>query len=868
MTKLPLLVLLLGAALGATAQLTESFSDGNFTVNPAWAGNTADWTVNNANQLQSNNTVANAGFYLSTPSSMATATQWEFYVQLAFNTSSANYVDVFLTASAADLLANSTTGYFVRIGNTADEVALYRKDAGGAIIKLIDGADGSTNAGNTILKIKVTRGAGNSFTLYRDDSGTGSSYMGEGAITDATYTTSTHFGFYVKQSTATFFNKHFFDEISIQAFIPDVMPPSIQSLTALSPATIDVLFSEPVDLASAQTLAHYSAGNGAGNPAAAVRDAINTALVHLTFATAFANGVTHSLSINGVKDMAGNTLTNGNDTFSLYIPQRYDVVIDEIFADPAPAVGLPNAEYIEIKNMSGRTLNLAGWRIASPATASAPLPVYSLPADSFLILASTTAAALFSPFGRVLGVAGFPALDNDGTTLTLTSKEGALIHAVAYTKAWYNNAVKSEGGWSLEMRDTHNPCTGSGNWNSSTATPGGTPGQKNSIDGVNNDQAPPQLLRTYSIDSVTLITVFNESLDSLSAANAAYTFSSGIIVSGASPQAPLFNTVELKISTPLQKQAVYTLTVNGAKDCKGNGIGAFNKAKAGLSEEALASEVIVNEVLFNPRPAAADFVELYNRSNKVLDAGKLFIANRNSTGAISSLRLLSETPFAIFPDDYIVVTEDAASLQSTYLVKAPLSVLSLSSLPSFPDDKGVVVLVNAGGMVVDEVLYSENWHFPLITDAEGISLERMNPNGASNVASNWHSAASTAGYGTPTYKNSQYKQTNAGSAVISVSPKVFSPDNDGQDDVATIGYSVEASGYTANVTIFDADGRPVRYLVKNGMLGLKGGWNWDGLSEEKAKLPVGTYVIFTELFNLGGKKQRFKNTVVLGRRLD
>jgi len=52
------------------------------------------------------------------------------------------------------------------------------------------------------------------------------------------------------------------------------------------------------------------------------------------------------------------------------------------------------------------------------------------------------------------------------------------------------------------------------------------------------------------------------------------------------------------------------------------------------------------------------------------------------------------------------------------------------------------------------------------------------------------------------------------------------------------------------------------------LLGLKGNWNWDGLNENGQKLRVGTYIIFTEIFNLQGKKQQFKNTVVLARKLN
>ena len=72
-----------------------------------------------------------------------------------------------------------------------------------------------------------------------------------------------------------------------------------------------------------------------------------------------------------------------------------------------------------------------------------------------------------------------------------------------------------------------------------------------------------------------------------------------------------------------------------------------------------ATEMIINEILFNPKAASIDYVEFYNHSNKIFDANKLYIANRNSSGAISSIRLISSTPYYIFPGDYIVVTEDA-----------------------------------------------------------------------------------------------------------------------------------------------------------------------------------------------------------------
>ncbi len=123
-------VIIMLLSIGSNAQLTENFDDGDFSTNPSWSGNTSDFIVNASSQLQSNNTVANSNYFLSTPNTLANIAEWEMYIQLNFNPSSANYVDIYLISSNSDLTIAGNTGYFVRIGNTDDEISLYRKDAG------------------------------------------------------------------------------------------------------------------------------------------------------------------------------------------------------------------------------------------------------------------------------------------------------------------------------------------------------------------------------------------------------------------------------------------------------------------------------------------------------------------------------------------------------------------------------------------------------------------------------------------------------------------------------------------------------------------------------------------------------------------
>ncbi len=545
--------------------------------------------------------------------------------------------------------------------------------------------------------------------------------------------------------------------------------------------------------------------------------------------------------------------------------ERYGLVIDEIFANPTPVVSLPNAEYIEIKNTSGKSVNLQGCRLSSSTSKSAPFPSYILPADSFLIITGTSNSALFAPYGRVLGISSFPSLNNKGTTLSITSKEGLTIHAVSYIEAWFRNDVKSNGGWSLEMIDTKNPCDALNNWKASTDAKGGTPGQKNSVDANNPDNIAPAMIRATTLDSVTIVLTFNEPLDSAKAATAAnYNISDGVVLSGkAIALAPTFTTVKLILFTPLKKSTVYTVTANNITDCSGNVINAINTARVGLASNIDSLDIVINEILFNPKPNANDYVELYNRSNKIFSFKDLYVANRSrSNNTLGGLHQLTRDNLLFFPGDYVVISNQGSVVKQNYVAKYPDNFIDVT-MPSFPDDQGTAVILNAQGQVIDELQYNAKWHFALVDNEEGVALERIDYNKPTQSKDNWTSAASSAGFGTPTYQNSQLRSDLTTQGEMSITPKTFSPDNDGFEDFTTIHIKLTDPNYVANITIFDAFGRPVKNLAKNATLSSISSFRWDGLDDKLRKVPVGIYVVYIEAFNLNGKKKSFKNTVVV-----
>ena len=548
---------------------------------------------------------------------------------------------------------------------------------------------------------------------------------------------------------------------------------------------------------------------------------------------------------------------------------RFDIVITEIFADPTPSRGLPSFEFVEIMNVSPLPHNLKDYKIGNAGSSGTITSDMVLQPGSIAILCSNSGSAALAAFGTVMSVSNFPSFDNNTDMIVLRSNDGSVIHAVSYNQTWYKSDLKSDGGWSLEMIDTENPCEGANNWSASMNPSGGTPGKINSVTGTNADQTAPLLLRTFTPDSNTIVAVFSEPLDSLRASNTV-NYRLGKDVGHplqATPVSPLFSEVKLTFAKPMIHEMTYELTVSDIMDCNGNTVEANRIVKAGLPSEPDTVDIVVNELLFNPKGGGFDFIELYNKSSKVLDLQHLLCSNRTVTGGFSNITPLTNIPYLLFPGEFIVFTEDKSWLTQNYVPKDYSTIHETSSLPSLPDDRGTLVITSKHGQVIDEIHYDSKWHFALLENQEGISLERINYNSPTQDKDNWTSAASTAGFGTPGYQNSQFKSdATMLQAIFSVNPKMFSPDNDGFDDIATINYQVATTGFVANITIFDANGRPVKYLVKNATLALQGNFRWDGLDDKFQRLPAGIYIVFTEIFNMQGKTRKFRNAIALAKK--
>lgn len=551
-------------------------------------------------------------------------------------------------------------------------------------------------------------------------------------------------------------------------------------------------------------------------------------------------------------------------------PAFCQVIISEVMADPSPAVRLPEAEYVELYNRGNTAVNLAGWKLAF-GSHNETLSAFTLEPDNCLIICESGTETYFHTYGKTMALSNMPAVVNTGQTLTLRSASGAVIHTVSFSPDWFSTPEKAEGGWSLEIIDPDNPCGYAENWHESENQQGGTPGSVNSVKDFNPDRQSPRLLRATLPNDSSVMLLFNERMDSLSANSPLLYSADGGLLHPLQviPKAPDYSSVMLTYPKRFQPYVMHTITVlNTLKDCVGNTLTPNSLARFARPRIPESFDVIFNEVLFDAVSGTSEFIELYNRSSKVLDLADFSISLADKhTGDITRRILLQDHPFLLFPDGYAVITRDASKLHDSKDPWVQQVILEEDGLFSLPDEEGILVLVYDQSLTMDEFHYYRSMQDELLAAPEGVSLERVDSGKPASSTMNWHSASTAAGYSTPGRKNSQAFSSGISAEDVTVLPGMISPDNDGVDDYTTIQVQPGTPGWMATIQIFDKNGNKIRTLASNALLGIGDCFTWDGTGDDLQPVPMGIYLIYVEIFSKTGGAKKIKKVVTLTKRL-
>ena len=845
--------LLLIMPLSVIAQVSEDFSDGDFTYNPRWFGMDSLFIVNSNSQLQLNAEVAgSACLYCDYDVSYGVENgdfEWRFWLKEAFAPSANNFSDVYLCDN-----------YFVRFGEAGsnDVVDLHRVD-GTETVSVCRGND-PLIASSFSAFFKVTRNGEGNWKIYIDKYGNGDYHIDAQGFDD-TYEPIGNFGIQIKY-TAGNIKKVYLDDIYAGQLIVDNEYPCLERVSVLPNNKVNLEFNEPVDATFALDADNYFIDHQIGKPMYAEYYGNNRNAVILSYSKTIEENVDYTLTINKIQDLWGNITENIQYTFKYYDVYENDVVINEIMADPEPCVGLPSYEYIELYNTTDHDISLQNWIVQIGNSAKIITQDIHIHLKGFIILCKEDAVSSLSEYGECVGFPSF-SIPNSGSLISLTSTNSKKVHKLVFNSVWYRDNDKSDGGWSLEQIDPHSPCLGAENWRASCDTKGGTPGALNSVDDDNFIAPDIDYVNVLSPNSIEI--VFNQNMDAQSLANTDnYTieeFNSHPYI--AIPSQDDSRNVTISFLKDFMFLGVHNLLVFGSSNCSGIPVLDGCGCVFGIPEEAVSGDVVINEILFDPISPAADYVEIYNKSDKIIDISRLklgMVKNSFPNPPDTVIIDITSEHRQLFPQQYLLLTTTPEVIAQQYECSTK-SFINMRFFLSYPNS-GAGVLLLYDNTIIDNMSYSEDLHYPLLTETKGVSLERVNPEISSVDPENWHSAAAPL-YGTPGYRNSVYIEKADNNAEIEITPAVFSPDGDGYNDVTTINLSVFDTDYTAKILIFNSNGKFVRTLVPGQNIATQNHYIWNGLDESGKIVPPGIYIVFVEVFDTHGDIRRFKKAVVV-----
>lgn len=639
---------------------------------------------------------------------------------------------------------------------------------------------------------------------------------------------------------------------------PDLTAPSVSSFTVVSSTILDIEFSESMNVA---TFVSDNFGFSGSLSIASINSTTPFGRkIRITLSSEFTSGLHYSLTLTNLSDCAGNALAVTQLEFSRGAsPSPGELIITEIMAAPSPSQGLPEVEYLEVLNVSSQILDLNGIILAD-ATTSTVLTSMIIEPGEYVILAPSSAASQLNSYRKVLPVSNWPSLNNNGDHSALFTSNSLEIHSVNYSDSWYRSNGRAEGGYSLEMIDPDYPCLEASNWIASDNNEGGTPGALNSADGSNPDLSGPTITQAIAVTDAIVEITFSEKLDATSIAVGNFSSDNGLTFISAQLDETK-RVVTLSTATDLEANTLYSITADNITDCTGNLIQSSGKTvELIISGTASPKDILVNEILFNPVSGGDRFVEFYNNSAKYINLKGWKIAGPTNT------RVITEENLFIHPNTYFVITSDGAKIKSLYPKAVESTFIEIGSMPSLASDEGTVSIQSLNNTEIDKFEYSEDYHSLLIDDPNGVSLERILFSGESNDANNWFSASTTEGGATPGYANSQSREPDSQPGTVRIEPPTFAPDMAGASKFTTVNYSFDNPGNTLNISIVDAEGRLVKRLSQNSIVGTEGFFTWDGSTEDGAKAKVGYYMIILEIISSEGKISYIRDKVAIASR--
>ena len=465
-----------------------------------------------------------------------------------------------------------------------------------------------------------------------------------------------------------------------------------------------------------------------------------------------------------------------------------DVVLNEMMY--APSSGEP--EWVELFNKTSSQLNLKEWTI-SDLTTSVTISIENkyIPPNSFVILTKDSSIINFYDIPSEVIQLNLPSLNNSGDAIMIRNSLAVLIDSVLYSPDWGGNS----GGRSLERISADGNSNETSNWGTSINQNKATPGRINSITIKNDDLTISSFtpLNEYGIIGEEIefeIYVLNKGL------NQSQTFEVNLYRdANADSIAQLSELIATRFGTALPSgdSTLFKFTTNdfvlgtnyfistvitSLDDDTTDNIAFTNIIGTTINE--VRNDLTINEFMYSPESPQPEWIEIYNRSTKVIDLKEYQVADNSDTVKIVPSSLI------INPGEHVVFADDT-SIFNFYNIS---SRVVIKNLPALNNSGDKIILLDSLNRTIDSLKYLSSWG-----GNNGNSLERINADISSIESTNWKTSISILG-ATPGSINSVTQKDFD----IAVTDIIFSPAFPLNND--TISISAKIINYGLNPASF------------------------------------------------------------------
>ncbi|MBS4033164.1 MAG: lamin tail domain-containing protein [Ignavibacterium sp.] len=436
------------------------------------------------------------------------------------------------------------------------------------------------------------------------------------------------------------------------------------------------------------------------------------------------------------------------NNFTVYPPgnEYNDIVVNEIMY--APSTGEP--EWIELYNRTDQAVNIKKWRFSDAAnTATITTDDIFIQSKDYIVL--TQDSSILNLYNVPVQIVRFnlPILNNTGDNVVLRDSLGILIDSLTYLSSWGGNT----GGRSLERYSADSISTNQNNWATSTGLLKATPGRINSISPKENDLTiigftPQQQYSILGEDIEFTVQIKNKGLinsqnftlnlyrdintDSIPQPNELMTsIAQNAITTG--------DSIEINYSTNLFNEGnnFYIAVIDVPVDDDSSNNIAFTKV-IGVEVNEIRNDLVINEFMYAPLSPEPEWIEIYNRSDKIIDLKNYKIAdNRDTISVITESVILN-------PGEYHIIATDS-SINNFYNITSGISYRNFPALNNTGDK---VILLDSLNRTIDSLEFYSTWG-----GTGGKSLERIDAELSSIDSSNWKTSLSKY-KATPGYINS------------------------------------------------------------------------------------------------------------------